>query len=214
LLLHEIDAKRDASPTRQPAIEHNRAAAGIAKDELARQVVQRDKIKEGLIAIFSAVEPCLSYSVRGDHQTKQIKLVLQTRKFTHFYHYYLHQQFDLLHVRVQSWFPFSVDVCLNGREWLARQMDSPGIGYEKRDNCFVALGDPVAAQELCLKQLQTDWAARRVWARSVVRGWISCGALLIPDPMFLCAQRSIFPTNSFVASKPQRRSKASNCVSS
>ena len=133
---------------------------GIAKDELAREVVQRDKIKEGLIAIFSAVEPCLSYSVRGDRQTKQIKLVLETRKCTHFYHYYLHQQFGLAHVRVQSWFPFSVDVCLNGREWLARQMDSAGIGYEKRDNCFVAVSDPVAAQELCLQQLQTDWAAR------------------------------------------------------
>src|ERR1700745_438700 len=61
---------------------------GIAKDELAREVVQRHKIKEGLIAIFSAVEPCLSYSVRGDRQTKQIKLVLEARKCTHFYHYY------------------------------------------------------------------------------------------------------------------------------
>jgi hypothetical protein len=38
-------------------------------------------------------------------------------------------------------------------------MDCAGIGYEKRDNCFVAVSDPVAAQELCLQQLQTDWAA-------------------------------------------------------
>jgi hypothetical protein len=132
----------------------------VAKDELAQQVVQRDKIKEGLIAIFSAVEPCLSYAIRGDRQTKQIKLVLETRKCTHFYHYYLHQRFGLVHVRVQSWFPFCVDVCLNGREWLARQMDHAGIGYEKRGNCFVAISDPAAAQELCLQQLQTDWAAR------------------------------------------------------
>jgi hypothetical protein len=34
-------------------------------------VAQRDKIKEGLIAIFTAVEPCLSYAVRGDHRTKK-----------------------------------------------------------------------------------------------------------------------------------------------
>jgi len=46
---------------------------GIAKDELAREVVQRDKIKEGLIAIFSAVESCLSYSVawRSSDQADQ-----------------------------------------------------------------------------------------------------------------------------------------------
>jgi hypothetical protein len=44
---------------------------GVAKEELARELARRDRIKEGLITIFSAVEPCLSYSVRGDHQTKQ-----------------------------------------------------------------------------------------------------------------------------------------------
>jgi hypothetical protein len=133
---------------------------GLCKEDLARELAQRDKIKEGLIAIFTAVEPCLSYSVRGDHRTKEIKLVLETRKCIHFYHYYLHPQFGQLHVRVQSWFPFSVDVCLNGRQWLARQMDAAGIGYEQRDNCFVSLSDPVAAQELSHQQLHTDWSAR------------------------------------------------------
>ena len=133
---------------------------GLCKEDLAREVAQRDKIKEGLIAIFTAVEPCLSYSVRGDHRTKEIKLVLETRKCTHFYHYDVHPRFGQLHVRVQSWVPFSVDLCLNGREWLARQMDCAGIGYEQRDNCFVSIEDPIAAQELCNQQLQTDWSAR------------------------------------------------------
>jgi hypothetical protein len=109
----------------------------LSKEDLARGLAHQDKIKAGLIAIFTAVEPCLSYAVRGDHQTKQSKLVLETRKCTHMSHYYMHEQFGMLHVRVQSWLPFSVDVCLNGRAWLARQMDSAGIGYDQRDNCFV-----------------------------------------------------------------------------
>ena len=134
--------------------------AGVCKEDLARELAQRDKIKEGLIAIFTAVEPCLSYSVRGDHHTKKSKLVLETRKCTHFYHYYLHPQFGQLHVRVQSWFPFSVDACLNGRQWLARQMEAAGIVFEQRDNCFVSVSDPAAAQELCNQQLHTDWSAR------------------------------------------------------
>src|SRR5467141_1589350 len=134
--------------------------AALSKEELARELARRDKIKQGLIAIFTAVEPCLSYSLRGDQKTKQIRLVLGPRKCTHFYHYYLHEQFGLLHVRVQSWFPFSVDVCLNGREWLARQMDSAGIGYDQRNNCFVRVSEPAAAQELLDQQLQTDWSGR------------------------------------------------------
>jgi hypothetical protein len=74
-----------------------------------------------------------------------------------FYHYFMHADFGLMHVRVQSWFPFRVEICLNGREWLARQMDRAGIGYEQSGNCFVRLQDPLAAQALFNQQLHTDW---------------------------------------------------------
>lgn len=50
-------------------------------------------------------------------------------------------------------------MCLNGREWLARQMDQAGIAYEQRDNCFVRVEDSQAAQVLLDQQLQSDWAA-------------------------------------------------------
>lgn len=132
---------------------------GISKEELARQIAARDGIKSGLIALFTAVEPCWSYAVRGDRRSKQIHLALEMRKCTHLYHYYMHPLFGLMHVRVQSWFPFSVTVCLNGREWLARQMDQEGIGYQQQDNCFVSVADPARAQELLDQQLHTDWNA-------------------------------------------------------
>jgi len=127
------------------------------KEQLARQLAREDGIDQGLIAVFSAVEPCLSYSVRGDRQSKEIHLVLETRKCLHFYHYYQHPDFGLLHVRVQSWFPFTVDVCLNGREWLARQMDRAGVGYVQKDNCFTWVEDLAKAQALLTEQERTDW---------------------------------------------------------
>ena len=130
---------------------------GISKEDYARAIAQRDRIKEGLIALFSAVEPCYSYSVRGDRATKEIHLVIEPRKCTHFYHYFMHVQFGLMHVRVQSWFPFTVEICLNGRQWLARQMDRAGIRYKQMDNCFIKLEDPVVAQALLDEQLHTDW---------------------------------------------------------
>lgn len=131
----------------------------ISKEEMARQIAVRDGIKSGLIALFTAVEPCWSYTLRGDRQTKEIHLVLEMRKCTHLYHYYMHPEFGLMHVRVQSWFPFSVTVCLNGREWLARQMDQEGIGYRQEDNCFLAVSDSARAQALLDRQLHTDWNA-------------------------------------------------------
>jgi hypothetical protein len=113
-----------------------------------------------LIALFTTVEPCLSYSVRKDHASKQIKLVLETRKCTPLYHYYLHKEFGLMHVRVQSWFPFTVDICLNARHWLARQLTQAGIGYEQRANCLIEVADAAFAQNLLDKQLRTDWSQR------------------------------------------------------
>lgn len=132
----------------------------VAKEDLARQIARDDHVTSGLIAVLSAVEPCLSYSLRGDHQTQHIRLVLETRKCTHLYHYFLHPEFGLCHVRVQTWFPFTVDVCLNGREWLAGQMTRAGLSFEQRENCFVRLSDAARAQALLDAQLRTDWPAQ------------------------------------------------------
>jgi hypothetical protein len=48
-------------------------------------------------------------------------------------------------------------VCLNGREWLARRLDAAGLGYVRRDNCFVYLDNPSAAQALFDEQVRVDW---------------------------------------------------------
>jgi len=49
---------------------------------------------------------------------------------------YIDPTFGFMNARIQTWFPFSIQVCFNGREWLARQMDSLGIHYRRSDNCF------------------------------------------------------------------------------
>ena len=119
-----------------------------SKEQIAKQIAQRDKVESGLIVILSAIEPCQSFSVRGQRQTKEIHLVLEMRKCLFFYHYFFHPIFGFMHARVQSWFPFTIDFCLNGREWLARQMDRAGIGYCRRENCFVAIDEWQKAQHL------------------------------------------------------------------
>lgn len=129
----------------------------LSKEDLAREIAARDGITTGPVALFAAVEPCLSYALRGRRETKTIHPVLATRKCLHLYHYSAHPEFGLMHVRVQTWFPFTIDVCLNGREWLARQMDQHGIAYRQQENCFVWVEDAAQAQALLDAQLHTDW---------------------------------------------------------
>lgn len=133
------------------------ASSSQDKEDLARSIARQRGSREGLIAIFSAVEPCWSYHLHRNRQTKTQDLELGPSKCLHYYHYYLHPKLGFLHIRLQTWFPFTLHVCINGREWLARQMDAAGIGYTRKDNCFVDLADPPRAQELMDRQLRTDW---------------------------------------------------------
>ena len=130
------------------------ASAATSKEETARQIAQRDGVREGLICVFSCVEPCFSYTLRP-FGTPQ--LTGGTRKCLHWYHYFMHPELGFMHARLQSWFPLTMHICINGREWLCRQMDQAGVGYEKRDNCFTALQETAAAQRLSDAQLKTDW---------------------------------------------------------
>lgn len=120
----------------------------VSKEALARTLAERDRVREGLIGLFDIVEPCLTYFVRGDHAAHRLHLELLPGKCLHHYFYFQHAEFGLMHLRVQSWFPFQVTVCLNGRLWLARQLDRAGIGYLQRDNSFIQLDDLARAQAL------------------------------------------------------------------
>jgi hypothetical protein len=127
------------------------------KEHLARELAHRDGLNAGLIGIWSVVEPCLTYFVRRDREQKKLVLRLEPGKCLHYYFYFLHAQLGLLHLRLQTWFPFTIHLCLNGRHWLARQLDQAGLGYVQRDNCFTWLEDVAKAQDLASAQLQNHW---------------------------------------------------------
>ena len=64
-----------------------------------------------------------------------------------------------MHTRLQTYFPFDVQICLNGREWLARQLVLRESAFERADNCFPWLSDPQLTQRLLDAQLRTAWPA-------------------------------------------------------
>jgi hypothetical protein len=131
--------------------------SSLRKEDLAREIAARDGIENGLVCVLTALESCWSYGVHRDKARKKLVLVSQQRKCLHHYHYLMHEELGLMHVRVQTWLPFNVRICLNGRSWLARQMDRAGIDYVRKDNCFTHIADPAAAQRLLDAQLTTNW---------------------------------------------------------
>jgi hypothetical protein len=128
-----------------------------SKEQVARKIATADGIGEGLVCILTVVEPCFSYEIRRDHDTRNLRLQPQQRKCLFLYHYQIHPTFGFMHARIQTWFPFSIQVCINGREWLARMMEVAGLRYVRRENCFTWLEDPDHAQRLMDQQVKAAW---------------------------------------------------------
>lgn len=168
------------------------------KEELARQIAAADGITDGLICVLRCVEPCKSYAVRRDPTIKKLVLEPALRKCLHLYHYWMDPDFGLMHGRVMTWFPFTIFVCVNGRLWLARQLDRVGLGYRQADNCFVALDDVAASQRAMDGLLNWNWpsflegVARRInpLLTEVLAGyrtgyyWSACETEWASDVMF------------------------------
>lgn len=129
----------------------------ICKEDQARQIAKRDGIREGLIGVLTAIEPCWSYNIQSDGKGK-LELIHAYRKCQHLYHYLIHPQFGFMHMRLQTWLPFNLSVCINGREWLSRQMDAAGVDYRRVDNCFTHIADLKQAQGLLDQQIRFDYA--------------------------------------------------------
>jgi len=131
----------------------------VRKENVALQIAEKDQITEGLIAVLTCVEPCYTWHVRKDPQRKLLVLEPFSGKCLHQYFYFLHPQLGLMHVRLQTWLPFTVHVCLNGREWLAQELLQRKMGFEKRDNCFVDLADIAQTQQVFDQLMQTNWCS-------------------------------------------------------
>jgi hypothetical protein len=112
------------------------ASPGICKEDRAREHLAASPVTEGLICTLTAVEPCGTYDIKFNHRTDKLELAHAHRKCQHLYHYFMHPVFGFMHVRLQTWLPFNLHVCINGREWLGRQMDARGIKYLRQENCF------------------------------------------------------------------------------
>lgn len=127
------------------------------KEALARKIAEKDHITEGLIAVFSCVELCQSFQIHRNAQTKKLEIECCQRKCLYLYHYFIDPQFGFMNARIQTWFPFNIQICMNGREWLAHQMDRAGLRYHRLDNCFPWIEDFDKAQTLMNHQLQIHW---------------------------------------------------------
>ncbi len=139
-----------------------------SKEDIAREIMEEQGIEKGLICVLSCVESCRSYTVRKDWKAKLINLFLRERKCLHYYFYYMDPEFGFMHVRLQTWAPFNLQICINGWSYLEQRLRRAGIGYDKRENCFAHIDDMGKAQMFMDQLVERKWAGwLQSWARQV-----------------------------------------------
>src|SRR5229473_417228 len=128
------------------------------KCRVAQKIFQQKNAADGLVCVVQCVEPCWTFD-KAKTADGKLCIVGEKGQCTHLYHYYIHPTFGWMYVRLQTWFPFEIQVGINGREWLARQMDQEKLRYLRSDNKFLCVEDWQRAQQLFDQQLETDWVS-------------------------------------------------------
>jgi hypothetical protein len=128
----------------------------IDKEALALDLAHRHGLAHGRIAVITCQEAALTYRLRRN-QDGRIEPRKEKTRCVHYYHYFLHEQLGLCYVRIQSWFPFSVRVGLNGRRWLAQQLQQRHVGFQRHDNLLTQVDDVALAQRLLDEQKHAHW---------------------------------------------------------
>jgi hypothetical protein len=133
------------------------SSSALRKEQKVREIMAADGVTAGLICVLTCVEPCWSYTVRRNRAAQRLELHGAYVKCLHHYFYFQDPVRGFLHLRLQTWFPFTVHVCVNGREWLAQQLTAAGIGYVQRANYIVDVADVERAQQLLTEQAHQHW---------------------------------------------------------
>ncbi len=145
---------------------------GQRKDDVMAEHLQRFAAPEGVVFVGRAQEktPVLRTEKRRNPTTGQPYpwLVRSTAMVNHFYFYAVDRDFGPFFLKFGTYFPYNAKLCLNGHEYVKRQLAQRGIAYEALDNGILSCADPRRVQRLCdgLSAEKIDAFARK-WLRQL-----------------------------------------------
>ena len=130
----------------------------IRKEALAHERQRAEQIENGLIGVWSCLESGSSYRARYCEKTGYPQLQNYQTHCKHLYVYFDHDEFGFMNIRLQTWFPYHIQICLNGREWLRRGLERQEIDFLAQGNKFLHISDYQEAQRILDNQLDVRFA--------------------------------------------------------
>ena len=127
----------------------------VDKDAWAKTQRDQHGVKQGLIGILCVQETCPTFKLAYADK----RPIFAPRRVPQrvLYYYFLDPDLGLMHVRLQTWAPFTCQIYVNGHDFVARKLAQKNIAFEQTDNCFTQLSDPHTAQRLANRFVKLPW---------------------------------------------------------
>src|SRR3954452_24898277 len=146
-------------------------AKGQRKDDIAQEYHAQFSGTEGIVFVGKAQEktPVFRTEKRKNPKTGQTYpwIVRSTAMVNQFYFYGIDEDFGPFFLKFCTYFPYNAKLCINGHEYVKRQLAKEGIAFEALDNGILSCADPQRLQQLCdglsdsrIDQLLRKWLAR------------------------------------------------------
>jgi hypothetical protein len=144
---------------------------GQRKDDVMKEYFARFDRPEGILFIGKAQEKaCVFRTIQKKHPESGRRypwIIRGSAMPNHFYFYVVDEDFGPVFLKFCSYFPYTMKVCLNGHEWVKRQLAKEGIAYRPLDNGILSCENPARLQALCdaldegkIAALVGKWLAR------------------------------------------------------
>src|SRR3954464_7118752 len=144
-------------------------AKGQRKDDIAKEYHSQFHGTEGIVFVGKAQEktPVFRTEKRRNPDTGQTYpwIVRSTAMVNHFYFYGTDEDFGPFFLKFCTYFPYNAKLCINGHEYVERQLAQQGIAFEALDNGILSCADPRRLQQLC-----DDLSAPKIDA--LLRKWL------------------------------------------
>jgi hypothetical protein len=144
---------------------------GQRKDDVVAPYLKQAAGREGIVLIGKAQEKTTTFRTTKGHgprsQDRWPRLLRTTAMVNQYYFYGIDRDFGPFFFKFSSYFPYTAKFCLNGHEYLKRQLAQTGIVYEALDNGILSCADPGQMQRLAdglsaekIEALVRKWQAR------------------------------------------------------
>ena len=129
----------------------------IRKEELVHNTQESRQISEGLIGIWSCMETGNTYRAQFNPGASFPKISPYLVMCKHLYFYYDHPEYGFMNIRLQTWLPYHIQICMNGREMLFRSLEKAGIGFRCHRNKLLEIENESKAQQFLKEQVHLPW---------------------------------------------------------